>query len=71
LSENGRILTFQGHPEMSVELARALMESESLYTRGLSEMEKRKLVDGAEGVHDGVAVWRRVLEWVGEEQAGV
>jgi hypothetical protein len=56
---------------MSVELARALMESESLYTRGLSEMEKRKLVDGAEGVHDGVAVWRRVLEWVGEDQTGV
>jgi hypothetical protein len=30
-------------------------------------MEKRKLLDGAEGVHDGVAIWRRVLEWVGEE----
>jgi len=71
LSETGRILTFQGHPEMSVELARALIESESVYTKGLSEMEKRKLRDGAEGVHDGVAVWRRVLEWVGEERNGV
>ncbi|KAH8777070.1 class I glutamine amidotransferase-like protein [Hyaloscypha sp. PMI_1271] len=71
LSESGRILTFQGHPEMSVELARALIESESVYTKGLSEMEKRKLLDGAEGMHDGVAVWRRVLEWVGEGRDGV
>jgi hypothetical protein len=56
---------------MSVELARALIESGSVYTKGLSEMEKRKLLDGAEGMHDGVAVWRRVLEWVGEERDGV
>jgi hypothetical protein len=49
---------------MSVELARALIESERVYTKGLSEIEKRKLLDGAEGVHDGVVVWRRVLEWL-------
>jgi glucosinolate gamma-glutamyl hydrolase len=70
LSENRRILTFQGHPEMSAELARALMESESLYTKGLSKVEKRMLVEGVSAEHDGIAVWRQVLEWVGENSGG-
>jgi GMP synthase-like glutamine amidotransferase len=66
LNESGRILTFQGHPEMSVELSKRLMESESLYTKGLSEEELETLREGAVGVHDGLAIWRRVLEWVRE-----
>jgi len=66
LSENGSILTFQGHPEMSVELAKRLMESESLYTKGLSVEELKGLKEGASGLHDGMSVWRRILEWVEE-----
>ncbi|PMD41669.1 class I glutamine amidotransferase-like protein [Hyaloscypha variabilis F] len=66
LSEGGKILTFQGHPEMSVELAKKLMESESLYTKWLSGEELGALREGAGGVHDGLAIWRRVLEWVRE-----
>jgi hypothetical protein len=42
------------------------MESESLYTKGLSEEELETLREGAVGVHDGLAIWRRVLEWVRE-----
>jgi glucosinolate gamma-glutamyl hydrolase len=64
LSENNAILTFQGHPEMSPELAKLLMESESMYTKDLSKEEVRKLVQGAEGEHDGMKVWERVLKWV-------
>jgi len=64
LSENARILTFQGHPEMSVELAKRLMESESLYTKGLSVEELEDLREGTSGMHDGLSVWRRILEWV-------
>lgn len=60
------ILTFQGHPEMSEELARALMEANSMSTEGLTEEERMGLVDGTKVGHDGVEIWRRVLEWVGE-----
>ncbi|KAE9373262.1 class I glutamine amidotransferase-like protein [Stipitochalara longipes BDJ] len=66
LSANGRILTFQGHPEMSFELTKRLMQSESLYTKGLSVEELAILKEGASGVHDGLGVWRRILEWVRE-----
>lgn len=50
---------------MSVELARRLMETDSMYTRGLGKEVLTGLGEGASGEHDGISVWRRVLEWVG------
>jgi GMP synthase-like glutamine amidotransferase len=66
LSESNTILTFQGHPEMSEKMARLLVQGESMYTEGLGEGEVKSLVERAGEEHDGVEVWRRVLEWVGE-----
>lgn len=66
VSGSGRVLSFQGHPEMSGEIAGLLVGEESCYTEGLGREEVEGLVSRAGEEHDGLEVWRRVLEWVGE-----
>jgi len=65
-NESNTILTFQGHPEMSEKMARLLAQGPSSYTEELSEEEIEALVARAGEEHDGLVVWKRVLEWVGE-----
>ena len=65
LSEGNMVLTFQGHPEMSGELAGALLGAKSEYTQELGVEEREVLRCGVEG-HAGLRVWGRILEWVGE-----
>jgi GMP synthase-like glutamine amidotransferase len=58
------ILTFQGHPEMDAELSKLLWE-ESNYM-GVDTAEKEKLEIKINSSHDGLAIWKRILQWAGE-----
>ncbi|KAL4955819.1 class I glutamine amidotransferase-like protein [Aspergillus filifer] len=66
LSENNTVLTFQGHPEMSNELARFLLSRNSDYVTGKSDAERAQIVESGAGKDDGPRVWKRILEWVRE-----
>ena len=66
LSEANTILTFQGHPEMSSNMAKLLMETPSMYTSDLSKEQLAALVEKSGDKHDGFEIWKRVLEWVRE-----
>jgi GMP synthase-like glutamine amidotransferase len=64
LSEKNTILTFQGHPEMSTDLARALLSASSDYTNLMEEAQLDVAMKSIEEKQDGVEVWRKILEWV-------
>ncbi|KAL4939794.1 hypothetical protein BDV06DRAFT_224686 [Aspergillus oleicola] len=66
LSERNTVFTFQGHPEMSNELARFLLSRDSDYVAGKSEAERARIVQLGRGKDDGPRVWKRILEWVRE-----
>ena len=59
------ILTFQGHPELNPDLARAMLDAAPSYM-GVEGARKKDLFDKLEDEHDGVDVLRRVLAWVKE-----
>ncbi|KAL4962717.1 type 1 glutamine amidotransferase [Aspergillus stella-maris] len=66
LSEKNTVLTFQGHPEMSNELARFLLSRDSDYVTGESDAERAQIVESGAGRDDGLRVWKRILDWVRE-----
>ncbi|EPE29118.1 Class I glutamine amidotransferase-like protein [Glarea lozoyensis ATCC 20868] len=59
------ILTLQGHPEMSVELSKMLLEDVPKYL-DVEEVERKALEDRVEREHDGMAIWKRIVRWTGE-----
>ncbi len=66
LSETNQILSLQGHPEMSNELAAALLTVSSSYTEKGGKEKVGAALDSMRGVQHGVDVWRRILRWVQE-----
>jgi len=65
LNETNTILTFQGHPELNKELAKAILGKAPSYM-GVGDAEKEGLAQKKEENHDGVQIWARILEWVSE-----
>jgi GMP synthase-like glutamine amidotransferase len=59
------ILTFQGHPEMSAELARLLLKDVPKYM-GCNAAQKNALEMKIDSQHDGTALWKRIVEWAGK-----
>lgn len=59
------ILTFQGHPEMSAELTKLLLRDVPKYA-GVSAAEKETLEIKINNPHDGIALWKRIIQWAGE-----
>ncbi|KAH6658873.1 hypothetical protein BKA67DRAFT_615139 [Truncatella angustata] len=59
------ILTFQGHPEMSAELTRLLLKDVPEYM-GRNAAEKKALEMKIDSRHDGMALWKRIVEWAGK-----
>ncbi|KAI9739312.1 MAG: hypothetical protein M1834_007525 [Cirrosporium novae-zelandiae] len=66
LRSDNRILTFQGHPEMTTELAKMILENASEYTEGMDGGALKELKKKMEKESDGVEIWRRVVEWIGK-----
>ncbi|PCG90319.1 Glutamine amidotransferase type 1 [Penicillium occitanis (nom. inval.)] len=69
LSDDDRIITFQGHPEMSAALMEELLLSptskESGYTSAInSEEAKSALLKRANLDHDGIAIFKSIVDWV-------
>jgi GMP synthase-like glutamine amidotransferase len=65
LSENGRILTFQGHPELNEKLAKAMLENSPAYM-GIEGDIKTEVERRMEKEHDGGRIWARIIEWIGK-----
>jgi len=65
INKRGTILTLQGHPEWRVKLGKQMVRSVPAYM-GVKEEDKEGLEEAVKGGHDGVKIWRRVLEWVEE-----
>jgi GMP synthase-like glutamine amidotransferase len=64
MNELRTIWTIQGHPELNMELGKAMVENTPAYM-GIGG-EKDELLKRAEREHDGVEVWKGILEWVGQ-----
>jgi len=64
VSEGNTILTFQGHPEMSESLAKALLMKKSAYTENLDEGHMQALLRKAEKEHHGLDIWKDIVRWV-------
>ncbi|KAF9697040.1 hypothetical protein EKO04_004844 [Ascochyta lentis] len=65
LNAANTILTFQGHPEMSGELSKLLLENTPQYM-GVDATEKEALKIKIERPHNGIAIWKRIVQWAGE-----
>jgi GMP synthase-like glutamine amidotransferase len=66
MNERKTVWTFQGHPEMNAELAKSLLADTPAYM-GVGGEEREELGRRMERWHDGVNIWKNILEWVGEE----
>lgn len=66
-SRDNRILTFQGHPEMSAKLAQAALANAPAYTQAFSAEQLSAISKRMERDQDGVAIFERVLRWVDEK----
>ncbi|KAF4300821.1 hypothetical protein GTA08_BOTSDO06940 [Botryosphaeria dothidea] len=66
-SPDNRILTFQGHPEMTAAIVQAALAGSSEYTQRFSSKELEAISKRFEGKQDGVAIFDRILRWVGEK----
>ena len=64
-NEAKTIWTFQGHPEMNGQLAKDMLADTPAYM-GVEQVEREEIGKRMEREHDGVAIWRRILAWVGE-----
>ncbi|KAH7035835.1 class I glutamine amidotransferase-like protein [Microdochium trichocladiopsis] len=62
MATNGRILSFQGHPELHFAMAQDLVQNAPTY----KDLETGFAIDPIDAKHDGEAVWGRIMEWVGK-----
>ena len=65
MNEKRTIWTLQGHPEMNKELGNVVLGVASAHI-GVDEGETVELSRRMGREHDGVRIWKRVLEWVTE-----
>ena len=66
MNERKTIWTFQGHPEMNAGLAKSLLADTPAYM-GVCGEEREEIGRSMERGHDGVNIWKNILEWVEEE----
>lgn len=71
MSDDNRILTFQGHPEMTSELMSLLLMAPSSEESGYvdrkhdtNSQSQEALLKRATGDHDGMVVFRSVIRWI-------
>jgi GMP synthase-like glutamine amidotransferase len=65
MNEAKTILTFQGHPEMNQGLAETNLRDAPSYM-GVDDAKREVVAKTIERSHDGVLIWKRILEWVKE-----
>ncbi|VUC30789.1 unnamed protein product [Clonostachys rosea] len=58
LSESGNIITFQGHPELTAEIARNLLDSDD------GSYVDNSTVSSTTAPHDGLYIWDRLMKFV-------
>lgn len=66
LNEANTIMTFQGHPEMTGTVAKVALGNTPSYM-GVDDAEKGGITERMDLPHDGINIWKRILEWVREE----
>lgn len=67
LHEEYKIMIFQGHPEMTENLGRAILHADyGAYTGNVSEKQAEKLHVRFSLPHDGQRSFRRVADWITE-----
>ncbi len=65
INATNTILTFQGHPEMDAELTKLLLGDTPNYVGG-SAAEKEAMEVKINRPHDGIAIWKRIVQWARE-----
>lgn len=64
MNRNKGILTFQGHPEMTYEISKSLVDHDSgSYKAGVNPHADIQL-SGIEASHDGSEAWDRIMAHV-------
>ncbi|KAJ4417871.1 hypothetical protein N0V82_005928 [Gnomoniopsis sp. IMI 355080] len=67
ISESDRIMTFQGHPEMTYEISKALSEGDNGTYKPSEKSEaassRDELLHDISTPHDGGRVWEVIMDW--------
>ncbi|KAK6071531.1 glutamine amidotransferase class-i family protein [Seiridium cupressi] len=59
ISQSSKIITFQGHPELTAQISQALVDADD----GSYHATAVDLSPGIAAAHDGDMVWTRIMEW--------
>jgi len=65
INADNTIITLQGHPELDEALAKAMLVNAPSYM-AVEGAEKEAIAKKMESPHNGLDIWRRVIEWVKE-----
>ncbi|ETS73442.1 hypothetical protein PFICI_15047 [Pestalotiopsis fici W106-1] len=69
LSKDDKIISFQGHPEMTREVARGILDADDgAYTGELTQGQVDDLYALFELQNDGLRIFGRVLDWCSEKE---
>ncbi|KAI1264592.1 class I glutamine amidotransferase-like protein [Xylariaceae sp. FL1019] len=76
MSDNGNVVTFQGHPEMTGEMMKYLLLDKTSVASGYvkreiqedqDSAETKALLEKADLSHDGLDMWRSIIHWARPE----
>lgn len=66
ISRYGRIMTFQGHPELTSEISHMLSgRDDGTYkpTKSAKTNDEDIVIEDAGAPHDGELIWKYIMEW--------
>ncbi|KAK7415936.1 hypothetical protein QQX98_005509 [Neonectria punicea] len=68
LSSDNKMITFQGHPEMTNFVAKGILDADDgAYTGSATEAQVKEMYARFELPHDGVPVPHRLIKWLDEQ----
>ena len=63
ISRSRHILTLQGHPEMTADIVRGLLETDTGFYKEKPAPNSNITMKGIEAPHDGSLVWNVIMAW--------
>ena len=64
VSEQGNILSFQSHPELTGEISQGLLDSDDGFYTEHAGVNPGIILKDRYNAHDGEVVWKKIIDWV-------
>lgn len=68
LLSSGRILTFQGHPEMTFDISQGLMKGDDGTYKPAPASASDVILHDISSPHEGRELWRSIMRWAARDE---